>query len=78
MSSDTTTIIFIILAGLILIALVVRWIVIGWQRRNRHQARLDRAFERASAVRMTGSGIQGALYHVYGESSRFDNSGHNK
>lgn len=46
MSSDATTITLIVLIGLGLIALVVLRIVIG-RRRNRHQARLDRAFERA-------------------------------
>lgn len=75
MSSDTTTITVIILAGVGLSALAVMlWVVIGWLRRNRRQARLERAFKRARKVVQSGSGIQGTPYSVYGESSWSDRS----
>jgi hypothetical protein len=76
MSGDTTTIAFLIVAGLGLLALaVVLWMVTRHGRRNRRQGRLERGFERARSVAQSGSGVQGTPYTVYGESAWSDDSG---
>jgi hypothetical protein len=69
----TATTSFMIFVGLGLITLVaVSWIVIGWQRKKRRQAKLARGFERARKAAKTGSGIQGKPYSIYGEPSWSD------
>ena len=70
MSSDTTTILVYLVAGLGLIALgAVLWLAVRHGRRNRRQSRLERGFERAQTVARSGSGVQGTPYSVYGESA---------
>ena len=73
MSSGTTTIIFILVAGLGLAALAAAlWAAIRHRRRGRRQGRLERGFERAREVARSGSGVQGTPYSVYGEAAWSD------
>ncbi len=61
----TTTIIFIAVALVVLLLPVAALrIVLGRRRKTQHQAKLDKAFERARQVRR-GSGIQGTPYSHY-------------
>lgn len=71
MSSDTTTIVMLLVAGLgllVLVAVLLR-IALRQGRRQRRQDRLERGFERARTVARSGSGVQGTPYSVYGESA---------
>lgn len=70
MSSDASAVMLIVLAGAGLMALAgALGIVIGWRRRKRHQAQLEKGFARARTVAQTGSGVQGTPYSIYGASA---------
>ncbi len=75
--TTATVLMSLIGPGLIAFA-VVLWFVIGWRRRRRRQARLERGFQRARGVERTGSGIQGTPYSLYGTSSWDDVSRHRR
>jgi len=76
MSSDTTTIVLLLVAGVgVLVLTSVLWVMIRHGRKHRRQGRLERGFERARRVARSGSGVQGTPYSVYGESAWSDDTG---
>lgn len=76
MSSNTTTIILLLVAGVGVFVLAgVLWVMIRHGRRHRRQDRLERGFERARRVAQSGSGVQGTPYSLYGESAWSDDTG---